>query len=73
MVSAGGLEDEAMKRRLAEPGEQGFDAGGGVGELPRRGLRVEIDVECEFGDVDADSLGYDGGHLFQVLCLSSGP
>ena len=73
MVGAGGFEDDAMDRGLAEQSEECSDAGDGVGELPSGGLGVEVDVEGEFGDVDADCLGYGGGHLFQVLCLSSGP
>jgi hypothetical protein len=73
MIGAGGLEDDAMDFGLAEPCEQGFNADGGVCELPGDGLGVEVDVESEFGDVDADSLSYGSGHLFQVLCLSSGP
>ena len=44
-----------------------------LGNCRRDGLGVEVDVESKFGDVDADSLGYGYGHLFQVLCLSSGP
>ncbi len=73
MIGAGWLEDDAADRALFEPRQQGCDAGGVVGELSRDGLGVEIDVECVFGDVDADRMRYGGGHLFPVLCLSSGP
>ena len=73
VIGAGGFEDDAVHRCLAEPCEEGFDADCGVGELARGGLRVKVDVESKFGDVDADSLGYGYSHLFQVLCLSSGP
>ena len=73
MVGAGGFEDDAMDERSVEARQQGCDAGRGVGKLACGSLGVKIDVESEFGDVDADRLGYGGSHLFQVLCLSSGP
>jgi hypothetical protein len=73
MIGAGRFEDDAVNGGLAEPCDEGVDAGRGVRELAGGGLGVEEDVESEFGDVDADGLGYGGGRLFQVLCLSSGP
>src|SRR5436305_931548 len=47
-------------------------AGAVVGEPPCVVARVDGRVEMIFGDVDADDWCYRGGHLFHVLCLSSG-
>ncbi len=74
VIGAGGFKDEALSLvLLGEPVDQGCEAFAVVGEPARQVVRVEVDVEHVFRDVDADSLGYRESHLFQVLCLSSGP
>lgn len=73
MVWAGWFKDDAGNGIAAEPGEQRPDTVRVVGKLAGVARRVKVHIKRRFGDVDANILGYDACHLFQVLCLSCGP
>jgi hypothetical protein len=53
---------------LGKPRQQVHDTGGGIGKPPYARLRVEVDVQGDFRDTDADSLSY-GGASFPVPLL----
>jgi len=72
VIGAGGFEDDAGWRVRSQPGDEGCEASGIVGEAAGATVGVQAGVEMVFGDVDAGGSCYRLGHLFHVLCLSSG-
>jgi hypothetical protein len=61
VIGAGGLERDAGDREAFEPGDQGGTSLGVIGEPADPAGRVEVNLECIFGDVHADRLRYVPG------------
>jgi hypothetical protein len=67
------LEYDPNNSELGQPGDQPGPPGASIEEPAGSAGRVEVDVERVLRDVHADRLRDRVRHLFQVLCLSSGP